>query len=464
MESIAVAKVYARRHRYEVEPNRELIGLGAANVASGLFGGYPVTGGFSRTAVNDTAGARTPLASIITAGIVLLTIAFLTPLLSSLPNAALGAIIIMAVIGLVDIAEMRHIARVKKSDLIGLSRRLRGHAGPRHRARHRRRRRGVDARRVRPDVDAPQRRARPCRRHDQLPQRRSLPRGPHRRGRPDRPRRRGAVVRQRHQRQASSCSATPTPITDEPRALVLDASGINDIDATGSDMLSEVLVEFDERDVDLHLTDVKGPVRDVLRRAGIWDRLGDRSTPRPTMPWRPSPAIARHRSISGSTASTSDRRTAASPARPRRGSMPDDTWAELVAAHERSRPAAVTEVPEHAPKAAILACSDARVPPSVVFDQPAGALFVVRIAGNTASPAALASLDYAVEHLGVDARHRPRPQRMRCGRGRGGRHLRRPSRTHRRADLCHRPRQPRCVARPPGRLERRGDDVVADPT
>ena len=75
MESIAVAKVYARRHRYDVEPNSELIGLGAANMTAGLFGGYPVTGGFSRTAVNDTAGAKTPLASIITAAIVLVTIA-----------------------------------------------------------------------------------------------------------------------------------------------------------------------------------------------------------------------------------------------------------------------------------------------------------------------------------------------------------------------------------------------------
>jgi carbonic anhydrase len=61
----------------------------------------------------------------------------------------------------------------------------------------------------------------------------------------------------------------------------------------------------------------------------------------------------------------------------------------------------VAEVAEHAPKAAILACSDARVPPSVVFDQPAGSLFVIRIAGNTATPEALASLDYAVEQLGV---------------------------------------------------------------
>ena len=84
MESIAVAKVYARRHRYDVDANQELVGLGLANVASGLFGGYPVTGGFSRTAVNDTAGARTPLASIVTALLVLVTVLFLTPLLQPL--------------------------------------------------------------------------------------------------------------------------------------------------------------------------------------------------------------------------------------------------------------------------------------------------------------------------------------------------------------------------------------------
>jgi SulP family sulfate permease len=61
-----------------------------------------------------------------------------------------------------------------------------------------------------------------------------------------------------------------------PTALVVDASGINDLDATGADMLREVITELDERHVPLHLTDVKGPVRDVLRRAGIWDGLGAR--------------------------------------------------------------------------------------------------------------------------------------------------------------------------------------------
>ena len=82
--------------------------------------------------------------------------------------------------------------------------------------------------------------------------------------------------------------------------------------------------------------------------------------------------------------------------------MDSPVWDRLLTAHEAARPEAIGDLPAHVPSAAVLACSDARVPPSVIFDQPAGALFVVRIAGNTAAPAALASLDYAVAQLGVD--------------------------------------------------------------
>jgi len=82
--------------------------------------------------------------------------------------------------------------------------------------------------------------------------------------------------------------------------------------------------------------------------------------------------------------------------------MPDSDsgWDALLAAAQRNLASGV--VPEHRPSVAVLACSDARVPPSVIFDQPAGRLFVVRIAGNTASPTAIASLDYAVDKLGVE--------------------------------------------------------------
>ena len=82
--------------------------------------------------------------------------------------------------------------------------------------------------------------------------------------------------------------------------------------------------------------------------------------------------------------------------------MSDEVWRNLLAGAERSATAGRTAMQEHHPSVAVLSCSDARVPPSVVFDQPAGELFVVRIAGNTASATAIASLEYAVAHLGVD--------------------------------------------------------------
>jgi carbonic anhydrase len=88
--------------------------------------------------------------------------------------------------------------------------------------------------------------------------------------------------------------------------------------------------------------------------------------------------------------------------------MSDSSWNALLAGHQRAEATVASladggvRPPLHQPRAAILACSDARVPPSVVFDQPAGSLFVIRIAGNTAGPAAQASLEFAVAELGVD--------------------------------------------------------------
>ncbi|NNE13031.1 MAG: solute carrier family 26 protein [Ilumatobacter sp.] len=275
MESIAVAKVYARRHRYDVDANQELIGLGAANVASGLFGGYPVTGGFSRTAVNDAAGARTPLASIVTAVIVLFTVLFLTPLLASLPQAALGAIIIVAVLNLIDVAEMRHVARVKRSDLIGLGVAFTATLTL-----------GIElgilvavvasmlvvfARMSRPHVAQ-------LGRIPDTTSYRNVERFP------------AAttvagirVVRIDAALSFANAEFVKRLLLDEaealdepPHALVVDASGINDVDATGAATLTEVIDELEEGPITLHLCDVKGPVRDVLRRSGLWDRLDGR--------------------------------------------------------------------------------------------------------------------------------------------------------------------------------------------
>lgn len=82
--------------------------------------------------------------------------------------------------------------------------------------------------------------------------------------------------------------------------------------------------------------------------------------------------------------------------------MSDDIWDRLIAGAENDAGDRRVAMPTHRPSVAVLACSDARVPPSLVFDQPADELFVVRIAGNTASPVAIASLEYAVDHLGVE--------------------------------------------------------------
>lgn len=117
MESIAVAKAIQKRHRdYEVIPNQELIALGTANLAGSLIQAYPVTGGFSRTAVNDQAGAKTGMASIISAALIVLTLLFLTPLFCSLPKAILASVIMVAVFGLIDLKEAKHLWKTDRSD------------------------------------------------------------------------------------------------------------------------------------------------------------------------------------------------------------------------------------------------------------------------------------------------------------------------------------------------------------
>ena len=275
MESIAVGKVYARRHGYEIDPSQELVGLGMANVAAGVFGGLPVTGGFSRTAVSDSAGTRTPLASIVAALLIIPTLLFLTPVFSALPQAALGATIIVAVINLVDVKEMRHINHVKPSDTIGLSiafvatlalgiergmlvailasmlvvfaRMSKPHSATIGRI--------PDTTNYRNVERFPEAETQPGIRVIRIDAALSF-------------------VNAQHVKEL--CLDVARSVTDPPRALILDCSGINDIDATGVEALGEVITELDNTPVTLHVSDVKGPVRDVLRRAGIWSRLDGR--------------------------------------------------------------------------------------------------------------------------------------------------------------------------------------------
>jgi SulP family sulfate permease len=257
-----------------------LIALGGANLAAGLTGGYPVTGGFSRTAVNANAGARTPFASLISATLVLATLALFTPLFEPLPQAALGAIIIMAVINLVDIAEMRHIAQVKRSDLVTLViafgatlivgielgigiavvasmlavfwrlstphtaelGRLPGTTTFRNLSRYPEAETAPGVRAIRIDAELSFVNA--------------------------------AFVKKLLLEHATQVRQENTD--HRQPAIILDCSGINDLDITSVGMLTEVLEELEGRGVDLHLSEVRGPVRDVLHDAHLWDRFADR--------------------------------------------------------------------------------------------------------------------------------------------------------------------------------------------
>lgn len=121
VESVSVAQTLAAKKRQRIDPDQELIGLGAANVAASFSGGYPVTGGFARSVVNFDAGAETPAAGAFTAVGIAIAALFLTPLLYALPLATLAATIIVAVLSLVDLKTPRTIWRYSQADFAAMA-------------------------------------------------------------------------------------------------------------------------------------------------------------------------------------------------------------------------------------------------------------------------------------------------------------------------------------------------------
>ncbi len=116
VESVSVGQTLAAKRRQRISPDQELIGLGTANIASAVSGGYPVTGGFSRSVVNFDAGARTPAAGMFTAAGIAVATLVLTPALRSLPRATLAATIIVAVLSIIDLGALRRLWTYSKSD------------------------------------------------------------------------------------------------------------------------------------------------------------------------------------------------------------------------------------------------------------------------------------------------------------------------------------------------------------
>jgi SulP family sulfate permease len=273
VESIAIAKVFAHRHGYKIRPNQELVAIGVATVAAGVSHGYPVSGSFSRTAVNASTGARTQLAGVISAAVVALTLVVLTPLFRPLPNAVLASVVFMAVAGLVDVAEARRLYRVKRSDfhllvlcfvstlflgiqlgilisvvaslLVVLRQTTRPHTAILGRipgtAAFRNVERSPEA--VTTEgvvvlrVDAPLYFANAEFLKEELRR----------------------VEARQHGRM---------------RVLVLDASSVNDIDSSADQALQEIADDYAARGLDLYLANVKGLILDVMRRSGFYERLG----------------------------------------------------------------------------------------------------------------------------------------------------------------------------------------------
>lgn len=272
MESIAVAKAFASKNRYEVDANQELIALGLANLVGAAFRSYPVTGGFSRTAVNAQAGAGSTVASLISAGVIALTLLFLTPLFYYLPQTILAAIIMVAVAGLVDIKEVRYLWRVRRSDFflmlltfaatLGLgieegivvgvvaSLILVIHQGTRPHAAVMGRLPGTSTYR---NVE----------RH------------------PEAVVGDGVVILRM---DASLFFANVAFFKETIRTLmqsypsmqvlVLDACPVNRLDSSATHALKEILEELRHQGSDLYIASAKGPVLDVLRRAGLDDLIG----------------------------------------------------------------------------------------------------------------------------------------------------------------------------------------------
>lgn len=296
LEAIAVGKVYAREHRYELDANRELVALGAANVAAGLTGGYPLGGALSRTAVNNDAGARTTFAGVVSAATVLLVLVVLTPLLEQLPQATLGAIVLLAVVGLVDVAAMRGIWTVRRTDAItmvgafvatlllgvdlGIVVAATGSAIV------------VAQRIMQPHVAilgrvAGTRRWRDLERYDDA---RQVP----------------GVTVVRFDTSLNYLNVEfmkdeiRSLLAQDPHALVLDLSSVNDIDTSAVDTLTELLDELDDVGVAVHFATYRGPVTEILERtplparvAGLHENVDDAATAAAAGP-QPPGADARH--------------------------------------------------------------------------------------------------------------------------------------------------------------------------
>jgi sulfate permease, SulP family len=275
MSVISLSRLYATRHQYAIDPNRELLGVGAANLVGSFFRALPISGSFSRTSVNDEFGARTPLANTVAAGVVGLTLILLTPLFHNLPMAVLAAIIIVAAIGLIDLKELRYFFRTKPRDgrlalftftvtlLVGI-------------------REGILLGIAASTLAVLYRLSRPhVAELGHLPGTRLFR---------DLDRTRDAHIMESilllrvdaalyffNAEYFKRFILSKSSQADRRiRAVILDGMSINDLDTTAIEALELIVDDLEAQEIELHFTGLVGPVRDVIRYSGLYRRLGRR--------------------------------------------------------------------------------------------------------------------------------------------------------------------------------------------
>lgn len=272
LESISTASAFARRTRSRIDPTMELIAVGSANVASGLFRGFGVAGGFSRVAVNFNAGAKTPMSGVVAAAGIAIALLTITPLLALLPKVALAAIIIVAVSSLVDLRGAVAITRVRRSDLAALLTTFGATAvlGP------------APGLAVGVGVSLAIFLRQSARPH--LPELgrlegsdtyRNVNRYPVLTDPAAAVLRLDAPLYFANSRGVADTIADIAATRPDLRFIVLDASAITSVDYTGAETLADLEEELQVAGVELHLATVRGPVRDVLGRTRVWRLLVD---------------------------------------------------------------------------------------------------------------------------------------------------------------------------------------------
>jgi high affinity sulfate transporter 1 len=272
-DTSVLSRTYAAKTRTPVDPNQEMIGLGAANLAAGLFQGFPISSSSSRTPVAEAAGAQTQLAGVVGATAVALLLVFAPNLLKDLPSSALAAVVIAAAIGLFEFADLRRIFRIQPwefwlsivcfvgvavfSVIPGIGMAI-----------------GIAVIEFLWDSWRP---------HSAVLGRVAGVRGYHDIKRYPTARRVPGLVLFRwdaplffanaelfHQRVLEAIAQSPTPV----RRIIVTAEPVTDVDVTSADMLAELEHSLTESDVELRFAEVKDPLKDKLRRFELFERFG----------------------------------------------------------------------------------------------------------------------------------------------------------------------------------------------